>query len=352
MNEERQISPGGRRLRVLYVERARGHHSLLGRIYNSFPEFKLSGQDGFLRASLHCVCDVTERPMAYLLRHADDLHREFDWVVVNFKAGGLKRVLNEEEVARIARIPKCRKALFINYAAASILPSDAVLDPFDLVFKREMFRDLERYPISPANRAKLCTTTLACLMVPAHRLNVRRIDPRRYGFDDVSRDSPDGVFFNGLSTRASREELLKFIVEAGVPFVGGLQPKQAALAPGVPYAPRMRMRDYVAQVRRSRINLALDGIGEFTFRHLEVWCCCAFLLSNSSIRALSLPLAAREGEHYVCFDSPDDLVEKARYYLDHPDARDRIARAGRALFERDYNFHKHGACLLERMCRV
>lgn len=37
----------------------------------------------------------------------------------------------------------------------------------------------------------------------------------------------------------------------------------------------------------------------------------------------------REGEEAAFFDSDDDLVEKCRYYLDHPDERRRIAEAGR-----------------------
>jgi spore maturation protein CgeB len=35
-----------------------------------------------------------------------------------------------------------------------------------------------------------------------------------------------------------------------------------------------------------------------------------------------------DGQEYVSFDSPDDLVAKATYYLQHEEERVRIARAG------------------------
>jgi len=37
----------------------------------------------------------------------------------------------------------------------------------------------------------------------------------------------------------------------------------------------------------------------------------------------------RDGEHLVTYSDLDDLRQKVRYYLDHPDERQQIAAAGR-----------------------
>jgi hypothetical protein len=45
----------------------------------------------------------------------------------------------------------------------------------------------------------------------------------------------------------------------------------------------------------------------------------------------------KEGEEAAFFDSADELIEKCRYYLDHPDERQRVAQAGRRrCFESGY----------------
>lgn len=47
------------------------------------------------------------------------------------------------------------------------------------------------------------------------------------------------------------------------------------------------------------------------------------------------------GKEIIGFDSPDDLVAKVRYYLDHPDEAEAIRRAGRARVLRDYTWSTH-----------
>ena len=92
----------------------------------------------------------------------------------------------------------------------------------------------------------------------------------------------------------------------------------------------------------SKVNLALEGLGEFTFRHLEIWCAGSFMISTKSIRDLTLPLNAREGEHFVVFEDIQDLRDKLLYYARNDHERERIAKAGRSMFLRDYDPVKHG----------
>jgi spore maturation protein CgeB len=46
------------------------------------------------------------------------------------------------------------------------------------------------------------------------------------------------------------------------------------------------------------------------------------------------------GKEIVCFTDPDDLVEKCRYYLAHPDEREAIRLAGLERARRDHTWQK------------
>ena len=92
----------------------------------------------------------------------------------------------------------------------------------------------------------------------------------------------------------------------------------------------------------SKINLALEGYGEFTFRHLVIWCAGSFMISTKSIRDLTLPLNAREGEHFVVFEDIQDLRNKLLFYASNDREREGTAKAARSMFLRDYNPVKHG----------
>lgn len=90
------------------------------------------------------------------------------------------------------------------------------------------------------------------------------------------------------------------------------------------------------------MNLALEGLGEFTHRHLEIWGMGSFMMSGKSLRELALPLRVREGEHYVAFEDLDDLRDKLSHYARDDAERERIAEAGRTMFSRDYDPARHG----------
>jgi spore maturation protein CgeB len=63
-------------------------------------------------------------------------------------------------------------------------------------------------------------------------------------------------------------------------------------------------------------------------RLFELPACGVFSLVTRSEDATTI---FREGETIACFDSPDELVEKIRYYLAKPDERARIAEAAHTL---------------------
>ena len=97
------------------------------------------------------------------------------------------------------------------------------------------------------------------------------------------------------------------------------------------------------------INLALEGKGEFTFRHLEILASCSFMLCQSSINQLDLPLPLLDGKHFVSFENKDDLLEKINYYLKNKNLRYEIALNGRRVLEEYYSPKKHGNYLINKI---
>ena len=99
----------------------------------------------------------------------------------------------------------------------------------------------------------------------------------------------------------------------------------------------------------SSINLAIEGKGEFTFRHLEILASCSFMICQSSINNLDLPLPLLEGKHFVSFDNKEDLQEKINFYLKNHQLREEIALNGRKVLEEHYSPKKHGKFLFEKI---
>ena len=106
---------------------------------------------------------------------------------------------------------------------------------------------------------------------------------------------------------------------------------------------------YLSAIYSSSINLAFEGKGEFTFRHLEILASCSFMICQSSINELELPLPLIDGKHFVTFKNKEDLLEKINFYLKNEKLRNEIALNGRKVLEEHYSPKKHGEFLFRKI---
>lgn len=328
---------------ILYVKRKFRTGSLRRDLkYNFNANWFFNGQDGFFLASLKSTFPVKAKPFQYLLKK-EEIRSRYDWMVVNYKISESGKGLTEKQASIIKKIKGCRKALFIGVASARAMPGDKILDIFDLVFKREVYKDLDRYKLSERNKNKIRGTMLACPLVPTSILNLKKLDVTKYGYREYPNDFKTDVFFSGENTSQTRYDVVNSLINSRISFEGGLQDSKKGIVENkeVLYQ-RLSYKKYLQKARKSRINLALDGRGAFTFRHLELWCLCCFMISSPSIREINIPMPMVEGEHYISYSNLADLEEKICYFLKRPEKRKAVAEAGRKIFEKYYNVKKHG----------
>jgi spore maturation protein CgeB len=109
--------------------------------------------------------------------------------------------------------------------------------------------------------------------------------------------------------------------------------------------------------RASRISLNFSGSGQnprgagrrerqIKARTFEVPGAGGFLLTEV---APELERYFAIGSEIAAFASPGDLVERVRYYLDHPDERDAIARAGHARAIAEHTYERRISQILEKL---
>jgi spore maturation protein CgeB len=79
-----------------------------------------------------------------------------------------------------------------------------------------------------------------------------------------------------------------------------------------------------AKIALGLLNEAVSD--QHTSRNFEITSCGVLMLAK---RTAMLTEIFREGIEAVYFDSPEELIEKVRYYLSHPEERESIAQAGR-----------------------
>ena len=145
------------------------------------------------------------------------------------------------------------------------------------------------------------------------------------------------IFFSGKGTSKNRIELIELLKKEKYKFYGGLENSI------MPY------KQYLETIYNSSINLALEGKGEFTFRHLEIIANCSFMICENSINQIELPLPIKDGQHFVSFKDKEDLLDKLNFYLKNEKLRKDIALKGRKVLEKYYSPKKHGDEILNKI---
>ncbi|AMV24175.1 putative S-adenosylmethionine-dependent methyltransferase [Gemmata sp. SH-PL17] len=69
---------------------------------------------------------------------------------------------------------------------------------------------------------------------------------------------------------------------------------------------------------------------DLNMRVFEALACGPLLVTNALPPDAGQDELFRDGEHLVTYSGPEDLLDKVRFYLARPEARERVARAGRA----------------------
>ena len=147
-----------------------------------------------------------------------------------------------------------------------------------------------------------------------------------FGIPEVPRPARRGcqmAFFGQMGKfHPRRRRIVDAITANKLPFVAGTMPRYDGL--------ELFGRSLVA------FNSSLNS--EFNLRVFEATGMGAMLLTDRLCPHAGLDLFYKDGESMICYDSVDDMVDKARHYLEHPDDALAIAREGEEVYRRYFTF--------------
>ena len=104
-------------------------------------------------------------------------------------------------------------------------------------------------------------------------------------------------------------------------------------AQGIPLETFSGSQEKAAEVyANSQINLNVSLNGDLNMRVFEVLSSGGFLLTDTLKPEAGLEALFEVGKHLDTYESKADLYQKIKYYLNHPDLTQQIAKAGSELF--------------------
>ena len=287
---------------------------------------------GYIDAAIYSNAYVLELPYNYCVFFSKVLNLFFDGIFVNWKFTNYRSDKEdlEKKLLKLSKIFNIKKVIVDGTDKSINIIKDDILEGFDYVIKREKN--------AQTSNKKYLTTILPCTMVNYKLLKKKEnIDWNNIGNSKPNNEPKYDIFFSGNKTSKYRKELIEFLYSKEFNFFGRAEDLK------IPFD------QYLSAIYDSSINLALEGKGEFTFRHLEILASCSFMLCQNSINDLELPFPLIDGKHYVTFESKDDLIEKIRFYLKNTSLRNEIALNGRKVLEEYYSPKKHGEFLFSKI---
>ena len=298
----------------------------------SFNRKITKNTSGYIDAAIHTNAYVLELPYNYCLFFSKILNLFFDGIFINWKFTNYRKDNQEVEKKLLKLSEKFSiKKVIVDATDKSINNiKNEILDGFDHVIKREKNKQI--------SDKKYFTTILPCRLINYKiSKNKENIDWSKIGNSKPSENPKYDIFFSGQITSESRKELTEFLHTKNYNFFGRAEEF------------KLKYDQYLSTIHNSSINLALEGKGEFTFRHLEILASCSFMLCQNSINDLELPLPIVDGKHFVTFESKEDLIEKINFYLKNNHLRNEIALNGRKVLEKHYSPKKHGEFLMSKI---
>ncbi len=91
---------------------------------------------------------------------------------------------------------------------------------------------------------------------------------------------------------------------------------------------------------QSLINLNISLNGDLNLRVFEVLSSGGFLLTDKLSIESGMELLFRDGEHLVCFENEKDLLDKIKYFIEHPEEANAIAQNGYQEFKQNHTPEK------------
>jgi glycosyltransferase involved in cell wall biosynthesis len=287
---------------------------------------------GYINAAIHSNAYVLELPYNYCLIFSKILNLFFDGIFVNWKFTNYRKDNEdlEKKLLKLSEIFKIKKVIIDVRDTSNNVIKDEILDSFDYVIKREKNKQI--------SNNKYFTTILPCRLIDYKiSKNKENINWTKIGNSKPNDNLKHDIFFSGQKTSKLRKELTEFLHSKDYNFFGRAEDLK------IPFD------QYLSAIYNSSINLALEGKGEFTFRHLEILASCSFMLCQSSLNDLELPLPLVDGKHFVSFKDKEDLIEKINFYLRNNTLRNEIALNGRKVLEEHYSPKKHGEFLMSKI---
>ena len=287
---------------------------------------------GYIDSAIHSNAYVLELPYNYCMIFSRILNFLFDGIFINWKFTNYRKDREEVEfkLHKLSKKFNIKKVIIDGTDRSINKIKDEILDNYDFVIKREKNKSI--------SSKKFFTTILPCKLVNYKiSKNKENIDWSKIGNSKPNNNPRFDIFFSGRQNSKSRKELIEFLKSKNYNFYGGVENSK------IPFD------DYIATIYNSSINLALEGKGEFTFRHLEILASCSFMICENSINELDLPIPLIDGKHFVSFKNKNDLDEKINFYLINRKLRNDIALNGRRILEEHYSPKKHGKFLFSKI---
>ena len=293
-------------------------------------EFLTNSTSSYLEQSLRMNFKVLEIPYSYSLLFRKYINNNFEGIFINFKFSNQHGPdLNiEKKLLKLSEKFNIKKVL-VDPRDTQNLYSKNIYDNFDLIIQREKSKN--------EKSNKIFSTMLPCTAITNKTFKLDKIQWEKVGYQTPNDNFKYDIFFSGKDTNPNRKIIIEKIKNKDFNYVGNINDKK------IPY------EDYMKYIYNSSINLALDGVGTFTFRHLEIIANCSFLLCSSKINSLELPIPFQDGKDYITFNGIEDLFEKIEFYLKNKKIRQEISLNARNTLEKYYSPKKHGKEILNKL---